>query len=206
MAGSEATNVPRERVNGAAGMDPSENTDQVEGEPREPAGVAPPNKGQLPSSPLSRDPLSPGALPLPRWFAVLASVCAILLIPWIVYLAIALPAHQRFAHYDVAWVGFDIAMFLALAGLAIAAVKRSTWTEPLATCSATLLVMDAWFDVVTASHRNEVMAALASAFLIELPLAFLCGWVAHNTERLRRRAYRRLFGRLMQAEQAAARD
>lgn len=134
----------------------------------------------------------PAVLPVPRWFAPLAIFCATGLIPWIVYLALELPQHRRSEHYNVAWVGFDFAMFVALSAMAVAAVKRSTWTEPLATVSATLLLVDAWFDIVTAPTRKELMLAVVLAVVVELPLAILCAWVAHNTERLRRRAFRSL--------------
>jgi hypothetical protein len=170
------------------------------------AGVLPPpEEEKLPSSPLSTDELSPGALPLPRWVGVLAASCAILLVPWIVYLAIKLPQQTRAANYDVAWVGFDIAMFLALAGLGICALRRSTYTEVLAAVTGTLLVTDAWFDVITADTRMHRIAAFTSAVLIELPLAALCAWVAQNAERVRRRAYRQLW-RLARSEGLLARN
>lgn len=152
-----------------------------------------PGERKLPSSPLSSDPYSPGALPLPRWVGVLAGVCAVLLVPWIAYLAVELPHQSRSAHYDVVWVGFDIAMFAALAALGWCAWRRSTYTEVMAAITGTMLVTDAWFDVVTANNNLRRMEAFGSALLIELPLAALCGWVARNAERMRRRAYRQLW-------------
>ena len=158
------------------------------------AGTLPdPGEQKLPGNPLSADPYSPGALPLPRWVGVLAAACAVLMVPWIAYLAVELPEQARSAHYDVVWVGFDTAMFAALAGLGWCAWRRSTYTEVMAAVTATMLVTDAWFDVVTASNNMRRMEAFASALLIELPLAALCAWVAQNAERLRRRAYRQLW-------------
>jgi hypothetical protein len=158
------------------------------------AGVLPhPSEQRLPGNPLSGDPYSPGALPMPRWVGVLAGVCAVLLVPWIVYLAVELPEQARSAHYDVVWVGFDTVMFIALAGLGWCAWRRSTYTEVMAAITATLLVTDAWFDVVSADNDMRRMEAFGSALLIELPLAALCAWVAQNAERLRRRAYRQLW-------------
>ena len=158
------------------------------------AGELPhPGERKLPGNPLSTDPYTPGALPLPRWVGVLATACAILLLPWIAYLAVELPQQSRSAHYDVVWVGFDIAMFAALVGLGWCAWRRSTYTEMMAAITATMLVTDAWFDVVTANDNMRRMEAFASALLIELPLAALCAWVAQNAERLRRRAYRQLW-------------
>jgi hypothetical protein len=158
------------------------------------AGALPhPSELRLPGNPLSGDPYSPGALPMPRWVGVLAGVCAVLLVPWIAYLAVELPQQARSAHYDVVWVGFDMAMFVALAGLGWCAWRRSTYTEVMAAITATLLVTDAWFDVVSADSNMRRMEAFGSALLIELPLAALCAWVAQNAERLRRRAYRQLW-------------
>lgn len=156
-------------------------------------GLPEPSAQKLPGNPLSGDPYSPGPLPVPRWVGVLAGACAVLMVPWIVYLAFELPKQARSAHYDVVWVGFDIAMFAALTGLGWCAWRRSTYTEVMAAVTATLLVTDAWFDVVTANNDMRRMEAFGSALLIELPLAALCAWVAQNAERLRRRAYRQLW-------------
>jgi hypothetical protein len=173
---------------------PARSAEQAEVQRSVDAGTLPhPGEARLPSSPLSTDPLSPGALPLPRWVGFVAAACAILLIPWIVYLAIELPEQTRTAHYDVVWVGFDIGMFAALFGLGLCALRRSTYTEVVAAVTGTLLVTDAWFDVVTADDYAHRVEAMASALLIELPLAALCLWVAQNAERLRRRAYRQLW-------------
>ncbi|MGI8881836.1 MAG: hypothetical protein ACR2KJ_15285 [Jatrophihabitans sp.] len=137
--------------------------------------------------------LPPNALNLPRWFGPAAGLCTVLFVPWIIYLAIQLPDRARTAHYQLMWVGFDIGMWAVLAGLAIAAIRRSTWTEPLAVCAATLLVTDAWFDIVTSDSRTELAAAVLSAALLELPAAAICWWTAHHAELIRRRAYGRLF-------------
>lgn len=174
--------------------------------PEQPAGAQRADAGHVSTNPATGDPTTPGVLPLPRWFGALAALCALALLPWIVYLAFELPSHARSAHYAVTWVGFDVAMFLALSSTAWAAHRRSTWTEPLATVAAVLLVTDAWFDVTSASTSTGRAEAIASAVLLEIPLAILCGWVAQNTERLRRRAYRSLLRRMADAEQRAATD
>ncbi len=169
--------------------------------PPEAVHVTAPDAAHVNASPVTGDPLTPGALPLPGWFGVLAAVCALGLAPWIVYLAFDLPNHARSAHYALTWVGFDTAMFAALSGTALAAHRRSTWTEPLATVAAVLLVTDAWMDVTSAATSTARMEACLSAVLLELPLAILCAWVASNTERLRRRAYRSLWRRMADAEE-----
>jgi hypothetical protein len=147
----------------------------------------------------------PPRVPIPRWVARLAALCAVGLVPWIVYLAFALPQHERAAHYDVAWVGFDVGVAVVLASLAVCAARRKPATGPLAAVAATLLVVDSWFDVVTSSGRMQFMFALGSALVLELPLAALCTWVSFNAERLRARAYRRLYLRAEHATWLALR-
>lgn len=135
----------------------------------------------------------PNSLYVPRWFGPAVIAGAVLFLPWIVYLAIDLPTRVSTSHYDFMWVGFDVAMWAVLVGLAVAALRRSTWTEPLAVCAATFLLLDAWFDIVASDSRERFMWAVLSAFLIELPAAAVCAWIAHNAEVIRRRAYGRLF-------------
>lgn len=135
----------------------------------------------------------PNSIVVPRWFGLAVAAGAVLFVPWIVYLAIELPTRVRTSHYDLMWVGFDVAMWAVLVGLAIAAVRRSTWTEPLAVCAATFLVLDAWFDIITSDSREDLIWSVLSAALIELPAAAVCAWIAHNAEVIRRRAYGRLF-------------
>jgi hypothetical protein len=131
-------------------------------------------------------------LPLPRWLGPLAAFCAIGIIPWIVYLAMTLPARQRAVDYDIAWVGYDAAMALVLAALAFCAVRRLPATGAIAAVAATMLLVDAWFDVVTTEKGQDLRLAIASAALAEIPLAIVCTWVAFNAERVRTRAYHSL--------------
>lgn len=142
-------------------------------------------------------------LPLPRWLGPLAACCVIGIIPWIVFLALTLPGHQPTDDYDIAWVGFDCAMAIVLASLAYCAIRRRPATGPIAAVAATMLVVDAWFDVVTSDGGAHLLLAVLSAAFGELPLAIICGWVAVNAERLRALAYRRLRLRWERAVQIA---
>ena len=47
---------------------------------------------------------------------VVTVVSAVILVPWIVYLAVALPRVYVTHNWDEAWVGFDIILLLLLAG------------------------------------------------------------------------------------------
>jgi hypothetical protein len=119
----------------------------------------------------------------PGWVAPLFAVGAIVLVPWIVLLVDVLPSRHAAAHWDVAWGGFDVALALLLLAVALAAWRRSPWLEGAATATATLLFVDAWFDVLTSSTRAELVAAVLAAVLVELPLAVLCLLLARDTER-----------------------
>ena len=132
------------------------------------------------------------ALPLPErlarrplgWAAALFGIAAALLVPWIVLLVRALPSAHRAPHWDVAWAGFDVGLAAVLSLVALAAWRRSPWLEGAATAGATLLVVDAWFDILTSSTHGELIVAVAEAVVVELPLAVVCLYVARTAERL----------------------
>jgi hypothetical protein len=75
------------------------------------------------------------------------------LLPWIVYLAYSLPSRQVSADYDIAWAGFDVMLLVALASTGYFAFRRSRYSATAAAATATLLVVDAWFDVMTTPRR-----------------------------------------------------
>jgi hypothetical protein len=132
-------------------------------------------------------------LPLPRWIGPLAIGSVVGFLPWIVYLGFTLPAKVRAAHYDIAWLGFDCAMWTMLAALAFCALRRHAATGAVAAMASLMLIIDAWFDVFTSSAGHGAMAlAIVLALCGELPLAILCGWAAVHAERIRSRAYRSL--------------
>ncbi len=107
--------------------------------------------------------------------------------PWIVFLVRSLPSTHAAAHWDIAWAGFDVGLALLLLGVAAAAWRRSPWLEGAATAAAALLVVDAWFDILTSSTRVELGMAIGEALLVELPLAGLCLLLARDAERVLRR-------------------
>ena len=119
----------------------------------------------------------------PRWVVPLFGLAAVLLVPWIVLLVYLLPSAQQVSHWDIAWSGFDVILALVLSAVALAAWRRSFWLEGAATAAATLLFVDAWFDVLTSSTRLELIVAVLEAVFVELPLAILCLLLARNAER-----------------------
>lgn len=123
----------------------------------------------------------------PRWVAPLFAVLAVALIPWIAYLAYSLPEYTLAKHYNISWVGFDVALLFALSRTAWLAFRGRRQVELPAVMTATLLLVDAWFDVTTARHGWPFLEALALALLVELPLAALCLYIAHRVERVSER-------------------
>src|SRR5207237_1941914 len=119
----------------------------------------------------------------PRWVVPLFGVAALLLVPWVILLIVALPSAHRAAHWDIAWAGFDVGLALLLLTVAVVAWRRSPWLEGAATATATLLLVDAWFDILTASTGTELVVAVTEAAFVELPLAVLCLRLARDTER-----------------------
>jgi hypothetical protein len=117
-----------------------------------------------------------------RWVTLLLGLVAIAMVPWALYLTFTLPSRHVTIHYDLAWVGFDVALACAFAATALAAIRRSHWLVPLAAVTGTMLVCDAWFDIVTSRAGGEMWEAVAEAVFAELPLAALCGFIVYDAE------------------------
>src|SRR5581483_8097340 len=59
----------------------------------------------------------------------------------------------------------------------------------------TLLLTDAWFDIVLESRSDELRTAILEAAFAELPAAAVCFWIAYWTERFLSRAVDVALGR-----------
>ena len=121
--------------------------------------------------------------PVPRWVAPVFAVLGAATVPWTAYLAMSLPAQESAQHYRVAWVGFDLLLIVVLLLTAHLAWRGSLYVGLLAASAATMLVVDAWFDVTTSPPADVPMAILSAVFL-ELPLAVVCGWIAVHVDRV----------------------
>jgi hypothetical protein len=122
-----------------------------------------------------------------RWVVPLFALSGIVLVPWVIFVVRSLPSTHAAPHWDIAWAGFDVGLALLLLGVAVAAWRRSPWLEGVATAAAALLVVDAWFDILTSSTHVELAIAIGEAVLVELPLAALCVLLARDAERVLRR-------------------
>jgi predicted alpha-1,6-mannanase (GH76 family) len=78
------------------------------------------------------------------------------------------------------WIGFDMGLWIALALTAYLGWRRSGWIVIAATVSATLLLVDAWFDIMTAAPGWEYLTSYLSALLVEVPLALLALWIVYR--------------------------
>ncbi len=117
------------------------------------------------------------------WIVPVFGAIGVLLVPWTIWLSTSLPPHHLTRRWDVAWTGFDIGLALCFAGTAFAAWRRSPWVGALAAATGTLLLADAWFDIVLESRSAELREAILEAVFAELPVAALCFWIAYRTER-----------------------
>ncbi len=124
--------------------------------------------------------------PVPTWVAPAFAVFAVLAVPWVVLMALTLPRHAVAYHYRGAWVGFDIGLVALLAATAYQAWQGRARVAIAATATATMLAVDAWFDVLTAAPGTDKLIAASLAGCVELPLAALCWWLALHAEQVAR--------------------
>jgi hypothetical protein len=136
-----------------------------------------------------------------RWAGPAFMLFSLVLLPWIVYLAYSLPSRQVSADSDVAWAGFDAILLIALASTGYFALRRSRYLATAAAAAATLLIVDAWFDVMT-TLPGQRLEPVARAVLVELPLAAVCVWLSLHTQQL---AERRLVLLLRRSPKGTAR-
>lgn len=110
----------------------------------------------------------------PSWIVALLAAAAVTLFPWTFALSERLPSKHVATHWDVAWAGFDVALGLVLLATAVAAGRGLPWADRAATAAGTLLLCDAWFDLLTSSTTGELAVAAVLAGVAEVPLALLC--------------------------------
>jgi hypothetical protein len=115
---------------------------------------------------------------VPWWVGPAFAVLAVGTIPWVVFLAVTLPRHATFHHYRGVWVGFDLGLVAVLATTAVLAWRGRPQVTMAATAAATMLFVDAWFDVLTTPRGRELVVSVVLAGAVELPLAMICLWIA----------------------------
>ena len=120
---------------------------------------------------------------LREWVVLAFAAAGLGLLPWTIWLSASLKPHHVTNRWDIAWSGFDSGLAVLFLATAFAAYRRSPWVGTLAGVLGTLLVTDAWFDIVLESHAAALRQSITLALVAELPLAAFCFWIAHRTER-----------------------
>ena len=111
--------------------------------------------------------------PRARFLVILVTcVGAALLVPWIAFLSVSLPQSHSVRAWNVAWVGFDIALAVSLGFTGWWVVQRRQLAIVGLVVAATLLVCDAWFDICLSWNTSDQAWAFVGA-AIELPIAAL---------------------------------
>jgi hypothetical protein len=129
---------------------------------------------------------------VPRWVGPAFAVLAAGTVPWVVYLAVTLPRRATAVHYRTVWVGFDIGLVCVLSVSAYYAYRGRPRVALPATAAATMLFVDAWFDVLTTPSGMGLIVAVVLAGAVELPLAGICLWIALHAEQVVERRLRLL--------------
>jgi hypothetical protein len=156
------------------------------------------------SAPVEDDKETTRVPTVPWWVGPGFAVLAVGTVPWVIFLAVTLPRHATFAHYRGVWVGFDTGLIAVLALTGYLAWRGRPRVALAATAAATMLVVDAWFDVMTTPRGRGLAVSLALAGLVELPLAAICLWIAlHAAEVIEHRAAA-LARRVRRAEERAS--
>jgi hypothetical protein len=104
-------------------------------------------------------------------FVLLATLASAALVPWVALLALTLPRSYVAARWWQTWVGFDIALIVCLLATAWCAWRRRQLLIIASVVTGTLILCDAWFDVMTANGTEDFALSATSALLIELPIA-----------------------------------
>ncbi|MCF3132602.1 hypothetical protein [Streptomyces olivochromogenes] len=117
-----------------------------------------------------------------NWTLILLGAAAVLLVPWMVMLGLTLPANAEVRHWSLAWIGLDVLMATGCATTALLGLRRDSRSRLTASATASVAVLDAWFDLTTAASGSALLQAAGSA-VAEAALAGLCVFLALRDRR-----------------------
>ncbi len=135
----------------------------------EPGGQPPTGENSARASLTARIRRLPG-----RWLGLAMLVAGLGMIPWLAGLAVELPDSARAAHWAAVWTGLDSLEAVGLAATGLLLIRRDARYRLTAMATATLLAVDAWFDVLTSAAGADRTIAIAMAAFPELPVSALC--------------------------------
>jgi hypothetical protein len=110
----------------------------------------------------------------PRHLGLMLTVAGIAMVPWLVVLAVTLPARTAVGNWSFVWVGMDSLEAVALTATGLLLRRGDPRASLTAAAAAVLLLVDAWFDVLTAAPGSDRLVAVAMAAAAEVPLSGLC--------------------------------
>ena len=114
-------------------------------------------------------------------FSIIA--CTVL-VGWIIVLVLTLTRDYTATHWRLAWVGFDVVLLAAFAATGWAFWRGRQIVIAFLLITATLLCCDAWFDVILDLGSSGVWVSIASAIIVEIPLAVVMFNAARRLIRL----------------------
>lgn len=112
-----------------------------------------------------------------RWAPRILGISAAVLVPWAWWLAATLPDRTEVRNWASTWVGLDLLLAAGCATTAVLHRKADDRARAAAGATATVAVLDVWFDVLTAQPGAALLQALLSAVL-ELTFACYCARIA----------------------------
>jgi hypothetical protein len=116
--------------------------------------------------------------------ALVSIISCTVLVGWIIILALTLHRSFHAEHWRGAWIGFDVALLLSFAATGWAFWRGRQIVIACLLVTGTLLCCDAWFDVILDAGTSDIWGSVASAVIVELPLAFLMFNAARRLIRL----------------------
>ncbi|WP_369233614.1 hypothetical protein AB5J56_17175 [Streptomyces sp. R21] len=117
-----------------------------------------------------------------KWTLILLGSAAVLLVPWMAVLALTLPASTEVRNWSLAWIGLDVLMAAGCAATAVLGLRGDGRARLTASATASVAVLDAWFDITTAQPGSALAQALACA-VAETALACACVFLALGDRR-----------------------
>jgi hypothetical protein len=115
-----------------------------------------------------------------RTTLIATASAALVLAAWVVVLSITLPNHYAAHEWRIAWIGFDIGLVAAFAATAWTGWRMRQIVVTALIVTGTLIICDAWFDVTLSWGSNEQLLSIATAILVEIPVALGLWFVAYR--------------------------
>jgi len=117
--------------------------------------------------------LSPRAQLRAAFFLAMGAAVAL----WTVFLGLTLPPKYDAGHWNLLWIGFDVGLLCVVGYAAWAAWFRRQILASTAIVAGTLLLCDAWFDIITSIGHRDQWLTLLTGLGGELPLAVFFFWL-----------------------------